>query len=77
MTDLPALVDADTGFGEPMNVARTVQGARGRGCSQASTSRTRSAEEVRPPRRERLSSMRTPRQNAFAPQWMRAETRTC
>lgn len=26
MTDLPTLVDADTGFGEPMNVARTVQG---------------------------------------------------
>ncbi|MBT2535461.1 methylisocitrate lyase [Arthrobacter sp. ISL-69] len=25
MTDLPALVDADTGFGEPMNAARTVQ----------------------------------------------------
>ena len=25
MTDLPALGDADTGFGEPMNVARTVQ----------------------------------------------------
>ncbi|GAA4418716.1 methylisocitrate lyase [Georgenia halophila] len=25
MTDLPALVDADTGFGEPMNIARTVQ----------------------------------------------------
>ncbi|MEW1633611.1 methylisocitrate lyase [Streptomyces sp. NPDC093801] len=24
-TDLPALVDADTGFGEPLNVARTVQ----------------------------------------------------
>lgn len=24
MTDLPALIDADTGFGEPMNVARTV-----------------------------------------------------
>ncbi|MBG6108353.1 methylisocitrate lyase [Frigoribacterium sp. CG_9.8] len=24
-TDLPSLVDADTGFGEPMNVARTVQ----------------------------------------------------
>jgi len=24
MTDLPTLVDADTGFGEPMNVARTV-----------------------------------------------------
>ena len=26
MTGLPAIVDADTGFGEPMNVARTVQG---------------------------------------------------
>jgi methylisocitrate lyase len=25
MTELPSLVDADTGFGEPMNVARTVQ----------------------------------------------------
>lgn len=25
MTDLPCLVDADTGFGEPMNLARTVQ----------------------------------------------------
>jgi methylisocitrate lyase len=25
MTELPAIVDADTGFGEPMNVARTVQ----------------------------------------------------
>lgn len=25
MTDLPAIADADTGFGEPMNVARTIQ----------------------------------------------------
>ncbi|MGO2541037.1 methylisocitrate lyase [Specibacter sp. AOP5-B1-6] len=25
MTDLPCLIDADTGFGEPMNVARTIQ----------------------------------------------------
>ncbi|MDR6143000.1 methylisocitrate lyase [Microbacterium foliorum] len=25
MTDIPAIVDADTGFGEPMNVARTIQ----------------------------------------------------
>ena len=25
MTDLPSLIDGDTGFGEPMNVARTVQ----------------------------------------------------
>ncbi|KQY44443.1 methylisocitrate lyase [Cellulomonas sp. Root137] len=26
MTALPSIVDADTGFGEPMNVARTIQG---------------------------------------------------
>lgn len=25
MTNLPAIIDADTGFGEPMNVARTIQ----------------------------------------------------
>ena len=25
MTELPAIIDADTGFGEPMNIARTVQ----------------------------------------------------
>lgn len=25
VTDLPTLIDADTGFGEPMNIARTVQ----------------------------------------------------
>jgi len=25
MTDLPVLIDADTGFGEPMNAARTIQ----------------------------------------------------
>lgn len=25
MTELPAIIDADTGFGEPMNVARTIQ----------------------------------------------------
>ena len=31
VTDLPALVDADTGFGEPMNVARTVQELEDRG----------------------------------------------
>ncbi|MFT4167127.1 MAG: methylisocitrate lyase [Microlunatus sp.] len=25
MTELPAIIDADTGFGEPMNIARTIQ----------------------------------------------------
>lgn len=33
MTDLPAIVDADTGFGEPMNVARTVQALEDAGVS--------------------------------------------
>jgi len=31
MTDLPCLIDADTGFGEPMNVARTIQELEGAG----------------------------------------------
>jgi methylisocitrate lyase len=30
-TDLPTIVDADTGFGEPMNVARTIQALEARG----------------------------------------------
>jgi methylisocitrate lyase len=33
VTDLPVLVDADTGFGEPMNVARTVQALEDAGVS--------------------------------------------
>jgi len=33
LTDLPSLVDADTGFGEPMNVARTVQALEDAGVS--------------------------------------------
>jgi methylisocitrate lyase len=33
MTELPTLVDADTGFGEPMNVARTVQSLEDAGVS--------------------------------------------
>jgi methylisocitrate lyase len=33
MTDLPTLVDADTGFGEPMNVARTIQSLEDAGVS--------------------------------------------
>jgi methylisocitrate lyase len=31
VTDLPTLIDADTGFGEPMNVARTIQTLEDRG----------------------------------------------
>ena len=30
-TDLPTIIDADTGFGEPMNVARTIQALEARG----------------------------------------------
>jgi methylisocitrate lyase len=33
MTDLPVLADSDTGFGEPMNVARTVQAMEDAGLS--------------------------------------------
>lgn len=33
MTDLPTLIDADTGFGEPMNVARSVQSLEDAGVS--------------------------------------------
>lgn len=33
MTDLPVIVDADTGFGEPMNLARTVQSLEDAGVS--------------------------------------------
>lgn len=33
MTDLPCLLDADTGFGEPMNAARTVQALEDAGLS--------------------------------------------
>lgn len=32
-TSLPTLVDADTGFGEPLNVARTIQTLEGKGIS--------------------------------------------
>lgn len=33
MTDLPTIVDADTGFGEPMNVARSIQSLEDAGVS--------------------------------------------
>ncbi len=35
MTDLPTLIDADTGFGEAMNVARTIQTLEDAGISGA------------------------------------------
>ncbi|GAA1701038.1 methylisocitrate lyase [Microbacterium sediminicola] len=35
MTNLPTLIDADTGFGEPMNVARTIQSLEDAGISGA------------------------------------------
>jgi methylisocitrate lyase len=41
ITDLPSIVDADTGFGEPMNVARTIQALENAGLF-GPTSRTSS-----------------------------------
>ena len=35
MTELPAIIDADTGFGEPMNVARTIQSLEDAGLAGA------------------------------------------
>jgi len=35
MTELPAIIDADTGFGEPMNVARTIQALEDAGIAGA------------------------------------------
>ena len=35
MTELPAIIDADTGFGEPMNVARTIQALEDAGLAGA------------------------------------------
>ncbi|WDH78557.1 methylisocitrate lyase [Microbacterium esteraromaticum] len=35
MTDLPTIIDADTGFGEPMNVARTIQSMEDAGIAGA------------------------------------------
>lgn len=35
MTELPTIIDADTGFGEPMNVARTIQTLEDAGISGA------------------------------------------
>lgn len=52
MTDLPAIVDADTGFGEPMNVARTIQMSpisRVRSCTTPSGDRRFSGHEGHPP----------------------------
>ena len=52
MTDLPAIVDADTGFGEPMNVARTVQGLEDAGAGRLPHRGPGQPEALRPPRRQ-------------------------
>ena len=52
MTDLPALVDADTGFGEPMNVARTVQVLEDAGLAGLPHRGPGQPEALRPPRRQ-------------------------
>ena len=51
MTDLPAIVDADTGFGEPMNVARSVQELENAGLAGLHRGPVQ-PEALRPPRRQ-------------------------
>ena len=51
-TDLPTLIDADTGFGEPMNVARTVAAARGRRPRRLPPRGPGQPEALRAPRRQ-------------------------
>ena len=75
MTDLPALVDADTGFGEPMNVARTVQALEDAGLAGLHIE-----DQVNPKRCGHLDGKEvvdeTPRSSASARRWTRAATRT-
>ena len=52
MTTLPTIVDADTGFGEPMNAARAIRAARGRRSRRPAHRGPGQSEAVRPPRRQ-------------------------
>ena len=52
VTDLPTLIDADTGFGEPMSAARTVTTPGGRRAGGLSPRRPGQPQTVRPPRRQ-------------------------
>ena len=52
VTDLPTLIDADTGFGEPMNVARTVQVLEDAGICRHAPRGPGQPEALRPPRRQ-------------------------
>ena len=47
-TNLPALIDADTGFGEPLNMARTIQTLEDAGLSSR---RSGESKTLRPSRR--------------------------
>ena len=50
VTSLPAIIDADTGFGEPMNAARTRPGIRGAGPVRLPLRRPAQPEALRPSR---------------------------
>ena len=52
MTDLPSIVDADTGFGEPMNVARSGPGTRERRPGRLPHRGPVQPQALRPPRRQ-------------------------
>ncbi len=75
MTELPAIIDADTGFGEPMNVARTSRRSKTPG-SPAPTSRTRSTRSAAVTSTARASWMPTPRSSASARPSTRGATPT-
>jgi methylisocitrate lyase len=75
MTELPAIIDADTGFGEPMNVARTIQTLEDAGLAG-----THIEDQVNPKRCGHLDGKQvvdeTPRSSASAPPSTPAATRT-
>ena len=76
MTDLPAIIDADTGFGEPMNVARTIQTLEDAGLAG-----THIEDQVNPKRCGHLDGKsrrrrRTRRSSASARRSTRGATRT-
>ena len=75
MTDLPAIVDADTGFGEPMNVARTVQELENAGLAGC-TSRTSSTRSAAATWTARTWWTWTPPPSASAPRPTPGATRT-
>ena len=79
-TDLPVLVDADTGFGEPMNAARTVQALEDAGVAglhiEDQVNPKRCGHLARSPRTATTRPPRRPRPRSTTCIWSPTETRT-